>query len=70
MNKKTKIYIGDIKCQNCGIVLAKREKNGDDIYLSFKPTEIESFTQELTEDTILETFQCPDCGCLLQVKTH
>jgi hypothetical protein len=55
----------DINCQNCLKKLAERENNT----LSYNPSEINNMVQEITTDEVLITLQCPDCGCLLQIKS-
>lgn len=54
-----------IKCQNCEKILAYKHANK----IKYKPCEIDTFVQTVDINTALMTFQCSDCGCILQVKT-
>lgn len=59
----------NIRCQHCNETLAHvkiNEEGGKEV--SYKPSEVQGFSQELDKDSSLITFQCPKCGCMLQIK--
>lgn len=63
----------DIVCQNCLETVAKfvkvdaDEEILDGIALLSDPKESNSFFQEMSVDTCLNTYQCKKCGCTVQV---
>lgn len=54
-----------IKCQNCIEELGQIDDVGT---ITINPQKCETICQGLDEHHSLITFQCPKCGCLLQVK--
>ncbi len=55
-----------ILCQNCGRQLARWTDDGS---VAFWPHLIMSEDREIDADHVETTFECPDCGCRVSVKT-
>lgn len=55
-----------IRCQNCIEDLGQIDVDG---CITIDPQRCETICQEIDEHHTLVTFQCPKCGCLLQVKS-